>query len=60
MIAYIIRRLLYVIPIVFGVMLITFVLFFVMQTRETMAKAQLGPRAKASEVMISSIVSIRG
>ncbi len=50
MLAYIIRRLLYAIPIIFGVMLITFLLFFVVQSRETMAKAQLGQRAKSSEV----------
>ncbi len=50
MIAYIFRRLLYAIPTVFGVMLITFILFFVWGSRETMAKAQLGQRARPTEV----------
>jgi peptide/nickel transport system permease protein len=51
MFAYIVRRLLYSIPIVLGVMLITFILFFVVQSREVMARAQLGQRATPVEVM---------
>ncbi|MGV3532757.1 MAG: ABC transporter permease [Chthoniobacteraceae bacterium] len=45
MLSYIIRRLLYAIPIVFGVMVITFVLFFVVQSPRTMAQRVLGPKA---------------
>ena len=48
--SYIVRRLLYAIPIVFGVMLITFVLFFVVQSRDTMARVQLGQRATPVEI----------
>jgi peptide/nickel transport system permease protein len=50
MFSYIVRRLLFAIPIVFGVMLITFALFFVVQSRDTMARAQLGQRATPVEV----------
>lgn len=42
---YIVRRLLYVIPILFGVMLVTFALFFVVQSPEAMARNVLGKRA---------------
>ena len=45
MFSYIVRRLLYVIPIIIGVMLITFLLFFVVQSPQTMAKNVLGKRA---------------
>ncbi|MHA3770913.1 ABC transporter permease [Verrucomicrobiota bacterium sgz303538] len=47
---YIVRRLLYVIPIVFGVMLVTFILFFVLQSPETMARNVLGKRANPQNV----------
>lgn len=50
MLNYVIRRLLYSIPILAGVMLITFVLFFVVQSRESMARARLGNRAKPEDV----------
>ena len=42
MIAYLIRRLLYAIPILIGVNLLTFALFFVVNTPEDMARMQLG------------------
>jgi peptide/nickel transport system permease protein len=41
---YLIRRILYVIPIIFGVMLITFVLFYVVQSPDKMARRILGPK----------------
>lgn len=42
MLAYIIRRLLYAIPILVGVNLFTFALFFVVNTPDDMARMQLG------------------
>src|SRR5215210_3810790 len=42
MLAYIIRRVLYAIPILVGVNLITFALFFVVNTPDDMARMQLG------------------
>jgi peptide/nickel transport system permease protein len=42
MLRYIIRRLLYAIPILIGVNLITFVLFFVVNTPDDMARMHLG------------------
>lgn len=42
MIAYIIRRLLYAIPILIGVNLLTFALFFMVNSPDEMARAQLG------------------
>lgn len=44
MIAYIIRRLLYAIPILLGVNIITFVLFFVLNSPDDIARLQLGDR----------------
>jgi len=44
MIGYIIRRMLYVVPILAGVNLITFLLFFVVNTPDDMARLQLGVR----------------
>ncbi len=46
MASYLIRRILYMIPIIFGVMLITFLLFFVIQSPKAMAQRILGPKAK--------------
>ncbi len=43
---YIIKRLLYAIPVIFGVMLITFILFFYLTTPETIARQILGDKAK--------------
>jgi len=42
MLAYIVRRLLYAIPILIGVNLLTFTLFFVVNTPDDMARMQLG------------------
>ena len=42
MFAYLVRRLLYAIPILVGVNLITFALFFVVNTPDDMARMQLG------------------
>jgi peptide/nickel transport system permease protein len=42
MFAYIVRRILYAIPILIGVNLLTFVLFFVVNTPENMARVNLG------------------
>jgi peptide/nickel transport system permease protein len=50
MLNYIIRRLLYVVPIVIGVMLVTFFLFFVVQSPERMAANVLGKRADPQTV----------
>lgn len=49
MINYIIRRLLYAIPIVLGVNLITFLLFFVVNSPDNMARAILGTKNVTSE-----------
>ncbi len=50
MFSYIVRRLLYVIPIVLGVMLVTFLLFFVLQSPEAMARNVLGKRANPQNI----------
>jgi len=44
MLAYILRRILYAIPILIGVNLITFVLFFMINGPDDMARAQLGAK----------------
>ncbi len=44
MLAYILRRLLYAIPILIGVNLLTFALFFVVNTPDDMARLQLGAK----------------
>jgi peptide/nickel transport system permease protein len=51
MLAYIIRRVLYAIPILIGVNLITFLLFFVVNTPEDMARLQLGARRVTPEAI---------
>ena len=50
MFAYLIRRLFFFVPIVLGVMVVTFFLFFVVQSPESMAKRVLGPKATAQAV----------
>jgi peptide/nickel transport system permease protein len=50
-IAYIIRRVLYAIPILIGVNLITFVLFFVVNTPDDMARMQLGAKRVTPEAI---------
>src|ERR1700677_2539325 len=47
---YIVRRVLYAIPILFGVMLLTFLLFFVKQTPVMVARTQLGKRATPEKI----------
>src|SRR5262245_19653634 len=51
MLAYIIRRLLYAIPILIGVNLLTFLLFFVVNSPDDMARMQLGVRRVTPEAI---------
>ena len=51
MLAYIIRRLLYAIPILIGVNLITFALFFVVNSPDDMARMQLGGKRVTVEAI---------
>ncbi|HEY5637764.1 MAG TPA: ABC transporter permease [Burkholderiales bacterium] len=51
MLAYILRRLLYAIPILVGVNLITFALFFVVNTPDDMARMQLGAKRVTPEAI---------
>jgi len=49
--AYIIRRILYAIPILIGVNLLTFLLFFVVNSPDEMARMQLGDKRVTSEAV---------
>ncbi|MEM9256067.1 MAG: ABC transporter permease [Pseudomonadota bacterium] len=51
MLAYIIRRLLYAIPILIGVNLLTFALFFVVNSPDDMAASQLGDKYVTAEAI---------
>ena len=51
MLAYILRRLLYAIPILIGVNLITFALFFVVNSPDDMARMQLGGKRVTAEAI---------
>ncbi|HZF19304.1 MAG TPA: ABC transporter permease [Burkholderiales bacterium] len=51
MIAYIVRRALYAVPILIGVNLLTFWLFFVVNTPDDMARLQLGVRRVTAEAV---------
>ena len=51
MLAYILRRVLYAIPILIGVNLITFVLFFVVNTPDDMARMHLGAKRVTAEAI---------
>ena len=51
MLAYIVRRVLYAIPILIGVNLITFLLFFVVNTPDDMARMQLGAKRVTPEAV---------
>ena len=51
MLAYVIRRTLYAIPILIGVNLITFLLFFVVNTPDDMARMQLGAKRITPEAV---------
>ena len=53
MIAYIVRRVLYAIPILIGVNLLTFLLFFVVNTPDDIARSQLGDRRVTEEAIAS-------
>lgn len=52
MLAYIIRRLLYAIPILIGVNLLTFLLFFVVNTPDNMARLHLGVKHVTPEAIL--------
>ena len=51
MIAYLIRRILYALPILIGVNLLTFTLFFVINTPDDMARVQLGMKRVTPEAI---------
>ena len=51
MLAYIVRRLLYALPILIGVNLVTFALFFVVNTPDDMARMQLGVKRVTPEAI---------
>ena len=51
MIAYLIRRILYAVPILIGVNLLTFALFFVVNTPDDMARMQLGVKRVTPEAI---------
>ena len=51
MLAYILRRLLYAVPILIGVNLITFALFFIVNSPDDMARMQLGGKRVTSEAV---------
>jgi peptide/nickel transport system permease protein len=51
MLAYIVRRALYAVPILIGVNLITFMLFFFVNTPDDMARMQLGTRRVTAEAI---------
>ena len=51
MTAYVIRRLLYAIPILLGVNVITFALFFLVNTPDDMARMQLGVKRVTPEAI---------
>jgi peptide/nickel transport system permease protein len=51
MTAYIVRRILFAIPILIGVNLLTFVLFFVVNTPDDMARMQLGTKRVTAEAI---------
>ena len=52
MINYILRRILYAVPILIGVNIITFVLFFVVNTPDDMARMHLGMKRVSQEAII--------
>ncbi|HET9112803.1 MAG TPA: ABC transporter permease [Burkholderiales bacterium] len=51
MIRYLIRRLLYALPILFGVNLLTFLLFFIVNTPDDMARMHLGTKHVSAEAI---------
>lgn len=53
MTAYIVRRILYAIPILIGVNLLTFILFFIVNSPDDVARSQLGDRRVGTEAIES-------
>lgn len=53
MLSYILKRILYAIPILIGVNLITFMLFFMVNTPDDMARSQLGAKRVTTEMIES-------
>ena len=53
MFTYIIKRILYAIPILIGVNLITFILFFMVNSPDDMARAQLGAKQVTPQLILS-------
>ncbi len=51
MLAYVVRRILYAVPILIGVNLVTFALFFVVNTPDDMARMQLGAKRVTAEAI---------
>jgi len=51
MLAYVVRRVLYAVPIMIGVNLVTFLLFFVVNTPDDMARMQLGAKRVTPEAI---------
>ena len=51
MLAYIVRRALYAIPILIGINLVTFALFFLVNTPDDMARMQLGVKRETPEAI---------
>ena len=52
MFAYIVRRILYAIPILIGVNIITFLLFFVVNSPDDMARLHLGEKYVTAEAIV--------
>ena len=52
MINYILRRIIYALPILIGVNIITFVLFFVVNTPDDMARMHLGMKRVSQDAII--------
>ncbi|HBE01978.1 MAG: hypothetical protein A2096_04020 [Spirochaetes bacterium GWF1_41_5] len=55
---YIIRRILFSLPVIFGVMLITFILFFFLTTPRNITRQILGDKAKKE--VIESWIKLKG
>ena len=50
MAAYLIRRMLYMVPIIFGVVVMTFALFFIVNSPRDMARTALGQKATPESI----------
>jgi peptide/nickel transport system permease protein len=51
MLAYVVRRVLYAIPILIGINVVTFALFFLVNTPDDMARMQLGQKRVTPEAI---------